>query len=115
MAKKKVNKRELLKKFLEFPKNSRREFFAREMKLLNDLISRYSEEFIYLLSLPKKYESIAVILCDSYKSEIDNRFRCFNYKTDDSLYDKIFLSEEKVGEDSSVKIKPKTVRDFLNG
>lgn len=116
MAKKtKINKKLLLKKFLIFPKTAKRDFFSREMKLLNTLIERYSDEFVACLSLEKKYDSIAIILCDSFKSEIDKRFRSFNYKTDDSMYEKITLQDIKFGEDLEIKIKPKTIRGFLNG
>ena len=115
MAKKNLNKRQLLKKFLEFPKNSKRDFFSREMKLLNNLISRYSEDFVCSLSLPKKYDSIAVILCDSFKSEIDKRFRDFTYKCDLSMYEDVEVQLEKAGQDLEIKTKPKTVRQFLNG
>ncbi len=115
MAKAKINKRELLKKFVSFPKKDIRFFFAREMKLLNDLIEKYSIEFVQALSLDKKYESVAIILCESFKPEIEKRFRSFNYKIDDTLYDKVVLSENKMGEDLVVKIKPKTIRGFLNG
>ena len=115
MAKAKINKRELLKKFVSFPKKDLRLFFAREMKLLNDLIEKYSIEFVQALSLDKKYESVAIILCESFKPEIDKRFTSFNYKTDYSLYNDVAISENKSGEDSAVKFKPKTIRDFLNG
>lgn len=115
VAKEKVNKKQLLKKFLDFPKNSRREFFSKEMKLLNDLISRYSIEFISLLSLSKKYDSIAVILSDSFKPEIDKKFREFNYKINTSLYEQINLNNIKSGEDLFTDRKPKTIRGFLNG
>jgi hypothetical protein len=115
VAKAKINKRELLKKFVSFPKKDVRFFFAREMKLLNDLIEKYSIEFVQALSLDKKYESVAIILCESFKPEIDKRFTSFNYKTDYSLYNDVAISENKSGEDSAVKFKPKTIRDFLNG
>ena len=85
------------------------------MKLLNDLIERYSIEFVDTLSLDKKYESMAIILCDSFKKEIDKRYKNFNYRTDHSKYDKHTISQEKFGEDSQINKKLKTIRDFLNG
>jgi hypothetical protein len=56
-----------------------------------------------------------VIICDAYKQQIDKKFRDFNYRIDKSKYDEIILSENKSGEDFNVIIKPKTVKDFLNG
>lgn len=115
MAKAKINKKQLLKKFVEFPKTGIRLFFSKEMTLLNILIERYSIEFVNILSLNKKYESMAIILCDSFKKEIDKKFRSFNYKTNFSKYDEYKLSSIKSGEDTELKNKPKTIRDFLNG
>lgn len=85
------------------------------MKMLNLLIERYSEEFIAALTLEKKYESIAILLCESFKEELDKRFRNFNYKIDHSKYDKYELSATKFGEDLNLTKKTKTLRDFLNG
>jgi hypothetical protein len=85
------------------------------MKFLNDLIERYSIEFVDALCLDKKYESMAIILCDSFKKEIDKRYKHFNYKIDHSKYEKQTISKEKFGEDLQVNKKLKTIRDFLNG
>lgn len=115
MAKAKFNKKQLLKKFVEFPKTGIRLFFSREMHLLNSLIERYSIEFVNALTLNKKFDSMAIIVSDAMKPEIDKRFRNFNYKIDHSKYEKIELSDLKSGKDLTIKIKPKTVKDFLNG
>lgn len=112
--KQKFNKKKLLFNLIEVPPRSKMQFYAKEMKLLNDLIDRYSEEFISVLTLPQKYDSIAMLLCPSYKKELDTKFRNFNYIIDDSKYEK-FTLEKKSGEDIVIKKKPKTIRDFLNG
>ena len=112
--KKTLNKKLLLKNLIVIPKGSKREIYAREMKLLNDLIARYNEEFVSVLTLKEKYDSIAVILSDSYKKELDIKFNNFNYKIDHSKYSLPALSE-KVGEDVLFSSKPKTIRNFLNG
>jgi hypothetical protein len=113
--KQKINKKFLLKKFLDIPKKGSRMFYVKEMALLNHLISRYSEDFVLALKLPKRYESMAIILCDSYKEYLDKKFREFNYKTNESNYLKFSLHEEKSGEDFVSEVKPKTIRNFLNG
>jgi len=115
VAKAKINKKQLLKKFVEFPKTGIRLFFAKEMNLLNLLIERYSIEFVQVLSLNKKYDSLAVVLCESFKPEIDKKFRSFNYRIDHSKYEQYNISSTKSGEDILLKNKPKTIRDFLNG
>ena len=105
----------MLKKFVDIPPKGSRLFYMKEMSLLNTLIERYSEDFVLVLKLPKKYDSMAVILCESYKETLDKKFRDFNYKFDKSNYKKINLSERKFGEDFLNTNKPKTIRDFLNG
>jgi hypothetical protein len=112
--KKGLNKKSILKNLIIIPRGSKREVYAREMKLLNDLIARYSEDFICVLTLKEKYDSIAVILSESYKKELDLKFSNFNYKIDVDKYASPLLSE-KIGEDIQVFIKPKTIRNFLNG
>lgn len=114
-SKEKVNKKFLLRKFVNIPQKGSRLFYMKEMTLLNTLIERYSEDFVVALNLPKKYDSMAIIICDSFKNEIDKRFRDFSYKIDLSKYESVQLSETKFGQDIKVDTKPKTVKDFLNG
>jgi hypothetical protein len=114
-TKSKVNKKLLLRKFVNVPPKGSRLFYMKEMTLLNSLIERYSEEFVSVLKFPKKYDSMAVIICESYKAEIDRKFRDFNYKIDDSKYEEIKLSNFKSGEDFNLVTKPKTIKKFLNG
>ena len=114
-VKTKINKKLLLRKFVNIPEKGSRLFYMREMTLLNTLIDRYSEEFVLALKLIKKYDSMAVIICDSYKKQIDKKFRDFNYRIDKSKYEEVLLSDNKSGEDFNITIKPKTVKDFLNG
>ncbi len=112
---KKLNKRNLLKKFLEIPKSASRDFYCKEMKMLNALIERYSEEFVNKLLFAKKFDSMAVIICDAFKHELDKKFRNFNYEIDYSKYETFNLNSFKCGEDLILKKKTKTIRDFLNG
>lgn len=114
-SKSKVNKKLLLRKFVNVPVKGTRLFYMKEMTLLNSLIERYSEEFVCVLKFPKNYDSMAVILCESYKKEIDKKFRDFNYKIDETKYEEITLSEVKSGEDFTLVSKPKTIKKFLNG
>jgi hypothetical protein len=113
--KQKINKKILLRKFVDVPQKGSRIFYMKEMTLLNALIERYSEEFVLVLKLQKKYDSMAIILCESYKEQLDRKFKNFNYTIDASRYDEIILQEEKSGIDIQVNIKPKTIKDFLNG
>lgn len=112
---KKLNKRNLLKKFLEIPRSASRDFYSREMKMLNSLIERYSEDFVSKLNFAKKFDSMAIVICDAFKIELDRKFRNFNYEIDYSKYDIFKVDAVKHGKDSVVKKKIKTIRDFLNG
>jgi hypothetical protein len=112
---KKLNKRNLLKKFLEIPRSASRDFYSREMKMLNSLIERYSEDFVCKLNFAKKFDSMAIVICDAFKIELDRKFRNFNYEIDYSKYEIYKVDAVKHGEDSMMKKKIKTIRDFLNG
>lgn len=112
---KKLNKRNLLKKFIEIPRAASRDFYCREMKMLNSLIEKYSEEFVSKLNFAKKFDSMAVIMCEAFKTELDRKFRNFNYEIDFSKYETFKVDQIKHGSDSAVKRKIKTIRDFLNG
>ena len=114
MGKVPLNKKELIKKFLLFPKKELKTFYQKEFKLLNDLISDYSVEFVQALTLQQKYDSLAVLFSDSYKKDLDLRFKRFNYKIEDSKYENIKIGE-KSGQDVSLTKKNRTIRDFLNG
>lgn len=114
MEKVPLNKRDLIKKFLLPPKKEVKIFYQKEYKLLNDLISSYSAEFVQVLTLQQKYDSLAVLFSDSYKKDLDLRFKHFNYKIEDSKYEDVKIGE-KSGQDVSLTKKNRTIRDILNG
>ena len=114
MAKSKgPNKREIIFRLLEVPDKGRRPFFAREMKMLNDLCERYSLEFMNIVSFGKKFDSRAYLVSDKLKSTLDEKFRAFNFRVDLSKY-QVYHIGEKFGEDAVVPPKNKTIKDFLN-
>ena len=108
-----LNKREILFRLLEVPDKGRRPFFAREMKMLNNLCERYSQEFMAIVSFDKKFDSLAYLVSDKLKKRLDEKFRAFNFKVDLSRYETYNIGE-KVGHDSDVPRKNKTIKDFLN-
>jgi|TARA_R110002020_G_scaffold70186_2_gene182215 hypothetical protein len=107
------NKREILFRLLEVPDKGRRPFFAREMKMLNDLCERYSQEFMAIVSFSKKFDSLAYLVSDKLKKRLDEKFRAFNFKVDLSKY-KTYNIGKKVGADGNAPRKNKTIKDFLN-
>lgn len=98
---------------LEVPDKGRRPFFAREMKMLNDLCDRYSQEFMAIVSFNKKFDSLAYLVSDKLKSTLDQKFRAFNFEVDLSRYNTYNIGE-KVGLDSVITPRKKTIKDFLN-
>tara|TARA_R100001509_G_scaffold160386_2_gene128130 strand:+ start:520 stop:867 length:348 start_codon:yes stop_codon:yes gene_type:complete len=111
--KKGLNKREILFRLLEVPEKGRRPFFAREMKMLNDLCDRYSQDFMSIVSFDKKFDSLAYLVSDKLKGTLDEKFRAFNFKVDLSKY-KTYDIGDKVGEDLNLPRKIKTIKDFLH-
>ena len=112
-AKPKINKRKIILRLLNEPKLSKRMFYAREMKLLNDLCNRYSLEFMDVVTFWKKLDSLAYLLSSKLKDTMDKKWRAFNYKVDKTKY-KEYNIGEKVGEDKEIKKETKTTKDFLN-
>ena len=112
-AKPKINKRKIILRLLEEPKTSKRMFYAREMKLLNDLCNRYSLEFMNVVTFWKKLDSLTYLLSPKLRDTMDKKWRAFNYKLDKSKYDEYNIGE-KTGEDREIKKEIKTTKDFLN-
>ena len=108
-----LNKREIIFRLIEVPEKGRRPFFSREMKVLNDLCDRYSQEFMSIVTFYKKIDSLAYLVSDKLKATLDKKFRAFNFKVDFSKYP-VYNIGDKVGKDRQIKNKLKTVKDFLN-
>lgn len=111
--KSKINKKEILKRLVSEPPDNKRMFYMREMKMLNDLCERYSLEFMNIVTFFKKLDSLTYLVSPKLRSTLDQKFRAFNYVVDKSKYPEYILGD-KVGEDKSIEIKTKTIKDFLN-
>lgn len=109
----KINKKNIISRLVEKPKNNIRLFYAREMKLLNELCSRYSLEFMDIVDFGRKLDSLTYLTSPKLKETLDKKFRAFNFSVDVSRYPSYDLSE-KYGDDLEIIRKPKTVKDFLN-
>lgn len=112
-AKKKINKKDILSRLTLVPTKNKRLFYMREMKILNDLCERYSEEFMNIVSFDKKFDSLSYIVCDKLKMKMDIKFSAFNFRVDFSKYEDYSIGE-KIGEDAEVKQRKKTTKQFLN-
>jgi hypothetical protein len=114
VSQKKLNKKDIVSKFVEVPLKSRREFWQREYVLLNRLIERYSIEFLKDTTFTFKGESLAILFADKILKDLDSRFRI--YKSDlQSKPEIIVLKDDPNIEKRHIARKPKTIKDFLNG
>ena len=107
------NKRDIIFRLIEVPDKGRRPFFAREMKLLNDLCDRYSLEFMNIVNFGKKFDSLAYLVSPKLKNSLDEKFRAFNFKVDLSKYETYDIGG-KIGDDAVISQTPKTIKDFLD-
>ena len=83
------------------------------MKLLKTLEEKYSLEFLEVMTFPKKYESLAYFVSEYLEDTLKSKWNNFNYKVDESKYDKIILGE-KTGKDYvPSNNKPKNTKQFL--
>jgi hypothetical protein len=108
---KKPNKRHLLQSLLEIPNQNKRNFWAREMKLLNDLLSGFSNmEFWTKVKFTPKPNSLLFFKTESGLSLLKKKYNEFNYKIPKR---KTIPIGKIVGENRSYTRKPKTIKDFL--
>ena len=108
---KKLNKRNIIKKIVTEPSTQKRMFWAREMKMLNDLMSMFkSEDFWQKVSLDK-VPSLAVLRSGHGLSILSKKYKEFNYKIPAKV--EIPLGK-KTGKDKIISKKPKTIRQFID-
>tara|TARA_B100001093_G_C26578462_1_gene906178 strand:- start:47 stop:385 length:339 start_codon:yes stop_codon:yes gene_type:complete len=108
---KKLNKRDIIKKIVTEPSTQKRMFWAREMKMLNDLMNMFeSEDFWQKVSLDK-VPSLAVLRSGHGLSMLSKKYKEFNYKIPKKI--EIPLGK-KTGRDKIISKKPKTIRQFID-
>jgi hypothetical protein len=108
---KKLNKRELIKKFVIEPDKQKRIFWAREMKLLNDLLEIFPNTEFWQRTTIEKVPSLAILRSGFGLERIKKKYIEFNYKIPPKI--EIPLGE-KSGEDKIFSKKPKTIRQFID-
>lgn len=110
---KKISKTKILKSLIDAPPKSSPEFFMREMKMLNTLCERYSLEFMNVVNLKQRPDSLAYFVSGKLKKVLDQKFNAFNFKVDDSRYEDYHLGE-KFGEDVVIEPKHKSIKQLLD-
>ena len=108
---KKFNKREIIKKIVVEPDKQKRIFWAREMKLLNDLLEIFPNQDFWQRMTFIKVPSLAVLRAGAGLKNLTKKYKDFNYKIPEK---KEFPIGDKTGEDKIISKKPKTIRQFLD-
>jgi len=108
---KKLNKRDLIKKLVVEPDKQKRMFWAREMKLLNDLLDMFPNQEFWQRMVIEKVPSLAMLRSEYGIEKIKKKYREFNYKIPPKIEIPI---GEKTGEDKIFSKKPKTIRQFID-
>jgi hypothetical protein len=103
----------VIERLVDVPKNGKRFFWAREMKLLKDLEDRYSLEFLEVATFPKKYDSLAYIVSQPLVKPMDRKWRNFNFKADLSKYGTFDLGEKTGNDYVPVDNKPKNIKELF--
>lgn len=107
----KFNKKKVLERIVPTPKTAKRAFWAREMKILNSLMSMYSSEnFWQKVSFSQSFDSLAYLLSPFGKNLLRKKFNEFNFKIQNKPKPKL---EDKKGEDSSVKKAKLNIKDHF--
>lgn len=108
-----INKQKILERLVIAPKDSKRVFYKREMKHLNELVDRYSLEFMNVVNFYRQFDSLSYLVSPKLKETLDKKFRAFNYVVDETRYPEYNI-RAKSGKDRVVEKKRKTLKDFLD-
>lgn len=108
---KKINKRDLIKKIVIEPKTQKRIFWAREMKLLNDLMSIFDNLDFWSKIRVSKVPSLAILKSENGIKILKKKYREFMYKIPDKVEIKL---GKKQGEDKKILKAPQTIRQFID-
>ena len=112
MVIKNKNKKDILSNIVNIPKTQKRVFWAREFKILNDLMNLFPDELFWnLINFKEKKDSLIF-----YKSEhgikvLKTLYNEYNYQP--RVTPKIELGE-KFGEDKIVSSNRNTIKNFLS-
>lgn len=112
------NQQVLIKKFINPIPFGDKSFWPREMKMATKLVKEYNLDFLLWVIPPynKKVPSLAYFMADYGKQYLMEQF--FNYKKETTdlspQKDNVMLLESKIGSDTLIEKKPKSLKDFLN-
>jgi hypothetical protein len=109
-VKKKINRKKILEKLVEFPTEFDKRFLIQELAILKRLERKYSIDFWEQFTPEKKFPTLKFYYSEFSKKTLEIAFKEFYYN---SLHKSDLSEAEKIGKD--FKAKPKqTIKDFLS-
>lgn len=105
-------KKKIIEKLVVVPDKQKRNFWGREIKSLNILLEKYSEENFWKgLTFSEKFDSIIVLRSGYFANELKKKYKRYKYNIPQQK--KLELGG-KVGDDYKKQVKPKNLREFLS-
>ena len=112
-----LNKKQIIERLIHedilTSKKTPKTFFSKQMKMLNTLCERYSQEFMSVVTFYNKFDSLEILISLASKKMLDKKFKAFNFKVDLSKYPQYNIGR-KSGKDANVIKRNKTIKDFLD-
>lgn len=112
-----LNKKQIIERLIHedilTSKKTPKTFFSKQMKMLNTLCERYSQEFMSVVTFYNKFDSLEILISPASKKMLDKKFKAFNFKVDLSKYPQYNIGR-KSGKDANIIKRKKTIKDFLD-
>lgn len=111
----KLKKSSVIERLVEVPKPAPKNFWPREMKILNGLLKEFPLEFLANLTIPKKTKSLSFVASNKFREKLDEKYKIYSKQIGvETPAEKDYnISEDRVASPSKA-IPKKTLRDFLN-
>ena len=79
-----LNKKQIIERLIHedilTSKKTPKTFFSKQMKMLNTLCERYSQEFMSVVTFYNKFDSLEILISPASKKMLDKKFKAFNFK-----------------------------------
>ena len=106
------DKKKIIERLMDVPTKGKRPFWAREMTLLNKLLTRWPNiDFWHKVRFKERLPSLSYLLTEWGLKDVVRKYNEFTFEIPPQ---KSYDLGDKVGEDSSTKCKPKYLKKFLN-
>ena len=105
------DKKKIIERLVDVPEKGKRPLWAREMTLLNRLLTRWPDlDFWGKVRFREKFPTLAYLLTEIGVGNVRRKYNEFTFDIPPS---KTYNLGDKVGEDPSNSRKPKSLKNFL--